>query len=70
MGGGMETFWLYRLGPETLESVLAPIEYEEGAEFVLWNRGSFDGKLLDLEPGDYLIIVYTDKNARGNTASR
>ncbi len=65
MGGGMETFWLYRLGPETpRESGLAPIEYEErGAELILWNRGSFDGKLLDLEPGDYLIIVYTDKNA-------
>jgi len=30
MGGGMETFWLYRLGPETpRESGLAPIEYEE-----------------------------------------
>ena len=43
---------------------LAPIEYEEkGAELILWKDGAFKDVRLRLDPGEYLIIVFTDKNA-------
>jgi hypothetical protein len=65
MTGGENVFWLYRLGPETPRvEGLAPIEYEEkGAELILWKDGAFKDVGLRLDPGEYLIIVFTDKNA-------
>jgi len=47
---------------ETSGRGLASIEYEEKGGVHFWNRG-FDERLLDLEPSNYLNIVYADKNA-------
>jgi hypothetical protein len=44
--------------------------YEErGAELILWEDGAFDGVRLQLSPGEYMLIIITEKTFRGATHS-
>lgn len=64
MTGSRNIFWLYKLGPETPRiRCLLPTYYEErGAELILWKDGAFDGVRLQLSPGEYMLIIITEKD--------